>query len=334
MNELENFRKLLDGNNQEWTPFMPLTMMFAADLIGRSYREYASNARIQTEGQLKVAEIFGTSHISAISDPAVEASDLGAAILVPENAPPALLEENALLKDKKSLVSLNIVKPEEGRRMSNRLEAVRLLSEKSAGNLIVEGWVEGPCAEAADLRGINHLMMDFYDDPDFVGDLMDFITEQEILFALRQLDQGAHIIGIGDAASSLIGPDLYGEFVFPRTGRYVKAIHEAGGLVRLHICGDINALYSHIAELDVDMIDLDSMCSIGNARKILGKGTAISGNLNPVSELKDSIPDRILSRLTDCRAEAEGRYVIAAGCEIPRGTPFDNMEAMSRFKKL
>ena len=38
---------------------------------------------------------------------------------------------------------------------------------------ILEGWVEGPVAEGADLRGINTLMLDFLDDPDFVRDLFD-----------------------------------------------------------------------------------------------------------------------------------------------------------------
>jgi hypothetical protein len=52
---------------------------------------------------------------------------------------------------------------------------------------IVEGWVEGPIAEGADLRGINTLMTDFFDDPAFVRDLFDFVVELELRFAREQV---------------------------------------------------------------------------------------------------------------------------------------------------
>ena len=51
------------------------------------------------------------------------------------------------------------------RRMHDRVEAVRLLAERPGETRIVEGWVEGPCAMSADLRGLNTLMLDFFDDP-------------------------------------------------------------------------------------------------------------------------------------------------------------------------
>jgi uroporphyrinogen-III decarboxylase len=86
-------------------------------------------------------------------------------------------------------------------------------STRAGGDLLVEGWVEGPCAEAADLRGINALMTDFFDDPGFVHDLFTFAIEMELGFARAQIQAGADLIGVGDAAASLVGPALYNEFV-------------------------------------------------------------------------------------------------------------------------
>ena len=79
----------------------------------------------------------------------------------------------------------------------------------------VSVWIEGPCAEGADLRGINTLMLDFYDDPAFVRDLFEFIVEVESRFARFQVAMGADLIGVGDAAASLVGPKLYNELVWP-----------------------------------------------------------------------------------------------------------------------
>lgn len=334
MNKSERIKAMFKGLKTESLPFMPITMMFASDLIDQPYRQYAYRAAVQRDAQMKVAEMFDTSHVSVISDPAVEASDHGASVMTEENAPPAIREGEAYLSDKSVLTAYRTIKPEDGKRMSNRLEAVRLLKKGVGEDLFVEGWVEGPCAEASDLRGINRLMMDFFDDPVFVEELLDKVTDQAILFALAQLQAGADIIGVGDAASSLIGPEFYKEFVLPRTKRYVDAIHEAGGYVRLHICGNTNPLFSSIAELGIDMIDLDSMADMREARRILGSDVVIAGNLDPVSVLKDSQPEVIINELMKCRLMAGDNYIIGAGCEVPRGTPYQNLKAMADFSKI
>ena len=93
---------------------------------------------------------------------------------------------------------------------------------------IVEGWVEGPCGAAADLRGINTLMTDFADDPQFVRELFEFVTQGAIRFGRAQAEAGADLIGIGDPAASLIGPRLYNEFVFPYEKRVAEGLHAAG----------------------------------------------------------------------------------------------------------
>lgn len=92
--------------------------------------------------------------------------------------------------------------------MHNTIKAITLFQEKVRGEELIEGWVEGPCAEGADLRGINTLMLDFYDGPKFVRDLFDFVIEMELPYAREQIKAGAELIGIGDAAASLAGPEI------------------------------------------------------------------------------------------------------------------------------
>ena len=97
-----------------------------------------------------------------------------------DDQPPALVEERALLADKGRLARLQVPDPAAGPRMSDRVEAVRLLRQRAGAGRIVEGWVEGPCAMSADLRGVNTLMLDFFDDPGFVRDLFAFTVEMEL----------------------------------------------------------------------------------------------------------------------------------------------------------
>jgi uroporphyrinogen-III decarboxylase len=37
--------------------------------------------------------------------------------------------------------------------------------------------------------------------------------------------------------------------------------------------------------------------------------------------------------LTECYRQAGPAYIVGAGCEVPRGTPFANLEAMTRFAR-
>lgn len=326
---LEVFR----GESAPQLPFYPITMMYAADLAGRSYKEYATDAGVLVSGQLAMAEKFDACHVSAISDPCVESADLGAPVHYYDDSPPANVEEQALLADKAVLKNMSVLDPGTGARMSNRLEAVRMLSEQAGSECLVEGWVEGPCAEAADLRGLNRIMMDYFDDEEFVVSLLDFITEQEIRFALAQVAAGADIIGIGDAASSLVGPSIYEEFILPRTSRYFKAIHDAGALVRLHICGRIEPLYPLISSLEIDLIDVDSMNPLPAARRILGERPVICANLDPVAEVQNGTVESITKRLKEAMGEVETKFAVGAGCEIPRGTPEENLFAMRDFAR-
>ncbi|GAB4255339.1 MAG: methylcobamide--CoM methyltransferase [Acidobacteriota bacterium] len=323
----------LAGRPVDSLPFMPITMMFAADMIGAKYRDYVTDYRVLVEGQIAAAERFDIDYVSAISDPAREAHDCGAAISFFDDQPPAIDESRPLLGDKAVLLSLQVPDPTVGRRMSDRLEGVRLLRERVGREKLVEGWIEGPCAEAADLRGINQLMLDFHDDPEFVVDLLDFVTEMEIRFALAQLQAGADLIGIGDAAASLVGPQIYEELIQPREKRMVEAIHEAGGMARLHICGNTQKLVAKMAELGCEIVDLDYPVDMARARGDAGPDQVLLGNLNPVETVLAGPREKIAAELAACWEAAGPRYIVGAGCEIPRGTPAGHLEAMRDFAR-
>jgi MtaA/CmuA family methyltransferase len=310
---------------------MPITMMFAARLAGVSYREYCTDFRALARAQGLVAERFGIDHVSVISDPAREAVDLGASVTWFHDQPPALDDTRALLADKGTLAGLRVADPLVGARMQDRVAGVEALRAGPGSTRLVEGWVEGPCAEGADLRGISTLMLDFADDPTFVADLFDFAVRQATAFAQAQVDAGADVIGVGDAAASLVGPAIYRDFVFPHEHRLVDAIHAMGARVRLHICGNIRRSVADIARLGADIVDLDSMVPVAQARADAGPGQVLLGNLNPVTELLAAAPDAVEQRVAACHRDAGPRFIVGAGCEVPVGTPAANLLALTAY---
>jgi MtaA/CmuA family methyltransferase len=238
-----------------------------------------------------------------------------------------------LLREKSKLGGLEIPDPRGGGRMHNGIQALELYRQRLGQEKMVEGWVEGPVAQAADLRGINTLMTDFYDDPLFVRELFEFVTELELRFAGEQAKAGADVIGIGDAAASLLGPALYEEFAWPFEKRLVDGIRALGVRTRLHICGDIRRNLRAIGRLGCDILDLDSLVPIRWARDQVGAEQVILGNLNPVKVMRDGSAAEVMSELEACHRAAGERYILGAGCEIPRGTPLENLRVFSEYAK-
>lgn len=333
MNGKERVLAMFDGKAVDHLPLMPITMMFAADLVGVPYRDYAADCRVLVEAQMRTAEAFGFDYVSAISDPAREVSDLGGTVEWFDNQPPAIVESRALLEDKSRLATLELPDMAAPGRMRDRLGAVAILKQRTAGSLIVEGWVEGPCAMGADLRGVNTLMLDFHDDPEFVNELFEFVVAMEIAFARSQVEAGADVIGVGDAAASLIGPRLYELFVLPQEKRLVAAIKAMGARVRLHICGNTRKILRGMGSLGADVVDLDFPSPMTEGRAAMGPGQVLLGNIDPVRALRAGTPESITAMLVDCYQAAGPRFIVGAGCEVPRGTPAENLKALTNFAR-
>jgi MtaA/CmuA family methyltransferase len=310
---------------------MPITMMFAADQIGAKYASYASDYRVLVEGQVRTAERFDLDFVSCISDPAREAEAMGSTIRFFDDQPPAFVESEALLADKTKLARLKVPDPLSGGRMLDRVNAAALFKEKVGQQTIIEGWVEGPCALAADLRGINNLMLDFYDDPVFVTDLMTLATEVAIRFARVQRDAGADLMGVGDAPSSLVGKKIFENVIVPHHLKLVTELRAMGFKTRSHICGNTTRICEVRATLGYDIIDIDSQVSLDHARQKMGPEAIILGNIPTVTVMERGTAEQVWAAAADCHRACGDRHIISAGCEVPRTTPIANMDALRQY---
>ncbi len=333
LNGRDRIRARIVGDPTDSLPLMPITMMFAADHAGVKYGRYATDHRVLVEAQIRVAEAYDFDYVSCISDPAREAADCGAAIEIFDDQPPAIVESRALLSDKAVLARLKVPDPLGGGRMHDRVRAAALFRERIGRERMIEGWVEGPIAEAADLRGINNIMLDFYDDPGFVRDLFEFVVEMELRFARAQFEAGAELIGVGDAAASLVGPQIYEEFVWPYEKKLVDGLHAFGAMVRLHICGNTREICGGMGRLDCEIVDLDYMVPLSHARDAMGPRQVLLGNIDPVAVLRNGTPEQVREAIAECHRQAGPPYIVGAGCEVPRDTPPDNVHALREYAR-
>lgn len=309
----------------------PICMSFSARYFGVPFRRYAEDHRVLGDAQLEVAEDFGLDIVALTSDPCREASDCGARILWFEDEPPMPDPDHPLIDEHKTLLSMRVPDPLGGGRMHECVKGVAYLRDQVGDQLPVLGWIEGPMAEGADLRGVSTLIEDMLDAPKFVHDLFEFVTEMEIAYAKAQVDAGADMIGIGDAAASLIGADMYREFVLPYEKRMVDAVKAMGASVRLHICGHIDQLLNGISELDIDMLDVDALTDLRSVREKMRPDLAILGNVDPVRVVQVGPPEEVLRQLSVCHEIVGPHFIVGAGCEVPANTPHEHFRALVEY---
>ena len=330
MTSYERVMKRLKGEPVDKIPNMNIVMAFAAKHVGASFREYATDYRVLVDSKIACANDFGIDKVSVISDPMREAYGFGAKVIIPENDVPFCREH--LLSDLDEIKNLKPVDPFQSERMLDRIRAVESFKKQVGGKIPIIGWVEGALAEAADLRDISLVMMDLMLEPNKIDELFEIIYLQQSMFAKAQIDAGADFIGIGNAAASLVGPDLYREHCLEFDKRIVSDIHKWGAKAKLHICGNTTSILEYIREIEPDIFDVDHVVSFEKAIDVFkGSKTIANGNFDPVEDMMSASKDRVIKAVNNCICLADERTMIAGGCEIPASTPKENMVLMNQL---
>lgn len=330
MTALERVRARLAGRPADRMPNLSLVMQFAARRIGVPYGQYLRDGRLLARGVSACCRRFGIDMPMAISDNR-EAAGYGARIVYPEDAPSYIAAPVA--PDLAAAARLRPAPWETVRPMMDRVEAVALLRADFGPDEPVGGWVEGPVAQLCELMGMTQAMLALMDEEQeqAMEDFLALCTAYAAQFARAQIAAGASWIGVGDAAASLIGPRLYGQLALPFERQLIDAIHAAGGLARLHICGNIGPILPLVARTGADIVDCDHMVDMTEAAAVFPEEMAICGNFDPVRVLLQGTPELVRREVRRCvELGALHRNLVAPGCEVPRDTPEANMDAFTQ----
>lgn len=328
MTSLERVRATIAGEPVDRPAVQPMLMTFAGVHAGIRFGEYCRHGEQMAAAQLKVCRDFGIDIMLTCSDPAREVVDLCGEESVRwyDDQPPAIDETNAALQDKARLATLRLPDVHTGR-MGDRIDAIRILRREAGDGACIVGWVEGALALAAELRGINNLMIDFYDDPAFVHELLQFCADVSTVYAGAQVEAGADSIGMSDAAASLIGPEFYAPFLWPRQVQILKAAAAAGAMTRVHMCGCTDALLPEMAKLPADVIEVDFLTDLTLARTTL-TDTVLCGNIDTISTMLEGDATQVRAAAQLCRQVSGTRHIVAPGCEVAPLTPPENVRAL------
>ncbi len=203
------------------------------------------------------------------------------------------------------------------------IDAIKILKSEIEDAPII-GNITGPISTASSMME----PVDFYKElrkkKEKSHEMMNFITNQLMKFAIAQIEAGADIIAISDPSGTgeILGPRFFEEYVVEYINRIVDAARDRGCYTIVHICGQMNKVYNQIAKIRADILSFDSVVSISEAKKNL-KGRLIMGNISTYAlEFADS---KKIAKLTNfCRKN--GSDIISPACGLGMRTPLKNIQ--------
>ncbi len=185
------------------------------------------------------------------------------------------------------------------------------------------------------LRGMEKLMMDFYEHPGFVHQLLDAIADFNVALAtkaLRDFDIDAIYFGDdwGQQQGLIMGPRLWREFLKPRLARMYAVAKEAGKFQFIHSCGDVDELFDDLVEIGLDCFN-PFQPEVMNVHELLPRyrgRLAFHGGLSTQRTLPHGTPSEVRAETRELlELGRQGSYIFAPAHAVEGDAPLENILA-------
>ena len=186
-------------------------------------------------------------------------------------------------------------------------------------------------------RGMENLMMDYYDYPDEVHALHKAVADTEnklLLRAIRELKPDGYMISddLGTQNSLMMSPDTFREFIKPYYRETWGIARENDVDVWLHTCGNIMEIIGDLIECGLSVLhpiqkhtmDWDAVAAQWKGKIAFWVGMDVQDTL--INGTPEEVR-REVRLMRDTFDSPEGGFLYASGNGIVRGTPIDNIEA-------
>lgn len=184
------------------------------------------------------------------------------------------------------------------------------------------------------LRGLENLMTDFFDYPDFVRDLLNTIADYNIaqVQAACQYDIDAVYFGDdwGQQRGLQMGAKWWRALIYPVLQRMYGVVRAAGKYVFIHSCGDVDELFDDLIAIGVncfnpfqpEVMDVAALIQRYRGRLVFHGGLSTQKTLpfGTVAEVRAET-----RRLLELGAQ--GGYILAPAHSVEGDVPLENMLA-------
>ncbi len=344
MNARERFLAAAGREKPDVVPAAPYNGNFGAVVAGIPISVYNTDPAKMAEAQIVCREKVGHDVVVAQSDQYYIAEGYGCVIEQPFDATPHLVQ--CAVPDLDHVDELRVPDPYADGRMHVYLDAVHALRRHFGNEVAVRGPGTGPFSIASYLAGgTQQFLMDIAqaeaDDDEATQrklfQLMELSSDGLIAFLKAVLEAGSDVAQAGDSLASLsmISPAIYEKYVFPYECKVFEAVkplaREKGAVTLLHICGDTRRILPLMAQTGADILEIDSLVDMAEAKQLTEGKVALMGNLDPTAVLLQGSPEEIRSKARECLQSTgaeNGGILLGSGCEVAPRTPVENLRAL------
>lgn len=194
--------------------------------------------------------------------------------------------------------------------------------------------VVGPLSTAIAIRPIEKVLRDTRKNPEKLKKLIALGVDNSLKWVevfTKEFGPASASISDPVTCTDTISRSQFEEFSFPELKRLVNGLKEITGFKpSLHICGHTKGIWKDLRELDISSFSVDNCEDLGEVCQALGDKFPILGNVPPVEVLRMGTIDDVIESVKDCISKAAASpkgYILATGCQVPIGTPMENLDA-------
>lgn len=320
--------KVLRHEETERPGWIPLAGVHAGLLKGYAADEVYQDADKLYDSLMEVYKVYAPDGLLLLFDLQLEAEILGCTLKWEKNGPPSVRSHP--LESTMEIPKIQITK--DSGRMPLVLDVTRRIKKSIGDKVALYGLFCGPYTLASHLRGTN-FFRDARQHPEFVEELMEYVTELGLQMSNLYLDEGVDVIVPTDPVVSQISPAHFTRFVLPYYKKLFDNIRARGAFSSFFVCGNATHIIDLMCQSGPDSISIDENVNMVEAKKITDKhNVAIGGNIplttamllgNQMDNMKVGI-DLIDS------VNSNRNFIVAPGCDMPYATPIENTIALSQ----
>jgi uroporphyrinogen decarboxylase len=172
----------------------------------------------------------------------------------------------------------------------------------------------GTWQDACCLVGTQRLIMETYDDPRWVHELLKIIQGRKKVYTQSLAGARYDVLehGGGDASTSVISPRIFDEFVAPYDAELIELAHAAGQRVVYHTCGGMMPILERIAAMKPDAMETFTPRGMGGdvdlarAKARIGDKVCLIGGFDQFHFLAGCAEQETRAEVRRCFAAAGG----------------------------
>jgi len=184
------------------------------------------------------------------------------------------------------------------------------------------------------LRGMENLLIDFHDHPAFVRQLLQRIADYNVAQVREALKHEIDAVYFGDdwgqQRGLQMGPRAWREFILPALERMYGVVRQAGKLVMIHSCGDVDELFDDLISAGLncfnpfqpEVMDIHRLLPRYRGRLAFHGGMSTQRTLPFGSVEEVRAETRRLLELG-----RDGAYIFAPAHDLEGDVPLENMLA-------